>query len=406
MNKIDLVIKARSPLSLGKKKPGSVSEAENYIRGSVIRGAIASVMLNESGQQNRDLSENGGDFQEIFLGENAAIFHNAYPNQDQQSEVQVLPATTFSSKDNPGFRPSGNGVFDTLIDRFCAEGHDHPYDPNCPTDGDRVEPYQAFYTCHRDKYKTYSVSKRLLTRVGINRRRATAEEDILYSLEVLNESQKNGKEYQPATYTGSIFVENDAIANKLIDFINHRSFRLGGATSRGLGKVDIQANRGTIKNDISSRINKFNKRLHNRWQEWSSLFGEPENSLGSNERTYFTVDLQSDAILKENWIRTTVISENMLQEYAGVRDSSLQLHVAYSSYDYLSGWNAAWGRMKDIELITNQSAVYLYSTTNPDLWESGFQQLETKGVGDRTNEGFGQLQICHPFHLILWEEAK
>jgi hypothetical protein len=39
----------------------------------------------------------------------------------------------------------------------------------------------------------HSVSKRLLTRVGVNRRRATAEEQILYSIEVLNESQHNKK---------------------------------------------------------------------------------------------------------------------------------------------------------------------------------------------------------------------
>jgi CRISPR-associated protein Csx10 len=35
-----------------------------------------------------------------------------------------------------------------------------------------------------------------LTRVGINRRRATAEDEILYSLEILNESQdKEKKQY-------------------------------------------------------------------------------------------------------------------------------------------------------------------------------------------------------------------
>ena len=84
----------------------------------------------------------------------------------------------------------------------------------------------------------------------------------------------------------------------------------------------------------------------------------------SENQIYFTIDLQADAILTENWQHTTVISEAMLQEFTGVNDSSLKLHTVYSSYDYRSGWNAAWGLMKDVELVTNSGGVYLFSTTN------------------------------------------
>jgi CRISPR-associated protein Csx10 len=46
----------------------------------------------------------------------------------------------------------------------------------------------------------------------------------------------------------------------------------------------------------------------------------------------------------------------MLHQFAGVKDKdeSLHLEAAYSSYEYLSGWNAAWGLMKDVELITKK----------------------------------------------------
>ena len=48
MNRIDLEIKARSPLAIGKQKPSSsVSEADEYISGSVIRGAIAAQILQQ-----------------------------------------------------------------------------------------------------------------------------------------------------------------------------------------------------------------------------------------------------------------------------------------------------------------------------------------------------------------------
>ncbi|MCT7979028.1 type III-D CRISPR-associated RAMP protein Csx10 [Laspinema olomoucense] len=402
MNKIELTITAESPLAIGVKKPGSVSEASDYIPGSVIRGAVASVLLQQSGQENQDLSQEGGDFQTLFLGDRAAIFHNAYPGTTD-TEVLVIPTTAVSSKTKPGFKPKGNGVFDTLIDRFCAEQFGHPYDPNDPADNEgRVEPYSAFFSQKKGQYQTHAVTKRLLTRVGINRRRATAQEQILYSIEVLNETQ--GKENDPAIYRSKIYVEDDALAKSLIGFIQKHHFRLGGATSRGLGKVKIEPKASNVKNNLNERLAKFNQQLRQRWQTWNNIFGK-KNQQWQDKHTYFTLDLQSDAILTEDWLRTTVISPAMLCDFAGVDDASLELCVAYSSYDYRSGWNSAWGRMKDIELITNKGGVYLFSTENPKLWEPALSKLEVSGVGDRTPEGFGQVLVCNPFHLVFRENA-
>ncbi|AFY80155.1 type III-D CRISPR-associated RAMP protein Csx10 [Oscillatoria acuminata] len=407
MNKIELTITAESPLAIGVKKPGSVSEASDYIPGSVIRGAVASALLQQSGRENEDLSQEGGDFQTLFLGDRAAIFHNAYPG-DRDTEVLVIPTTAVSSKTKPGFKPKGNGVFDTLIDRFCAEQFDHPYDPNDPADNEgRVEPYSKFFSEKEGEYKIHFVTKRLLTRVGINRRRATAQEQILYSIEVLNETQ--GKENEPTLYRSNIYVEDDALAQSLILFIKDHNFRLGGATSRGLGKVKmeavkIEATASQVKNNLNERVTKFNQQLRQRWQTWNNIFGT-KNQQWQDKRTYFTLDLQSDAILTEDWRRTTVISPAMLRDFAGVEDPSLELCVAYSSYDYRSGWNSAWGRMKDIELITNKGGVYLFSTENPKLWEPALSKLEVSGVGDRTSEGFGQVLVCNPFHQVFRENA-
>jgi CRISPR-associated protein Csx10 len=416
MKRIQLEIKALSPLAIGRQKPGgSISEVENYIPGSVIRGAIAAQILKQSGHQSTNLAENGGDFQALFLGENSAIFHNAYPATIEgdkrtivQPEVWVLPATALSSKTESGFKsskPPKHGVFDTLIDRFCAERYGYPYDPTCPTNGGRVDTVDfSFYSKLNGKYYKHSVNKRLLTRVGINRRRATAEEQILYSIEVLNESESKGKNPKPVIYTTAIFV-TDNLADTLRQFIdNHReSFRLGGSASRGLGKVEIKAKTVDVKSEIVERIKQFNEKLRTRWNQWS-IFGNPLEELESN-RTYFTLDLQSDAILTEQWQRTTVILEAMLQQFASIGDESLKLESAYSSYDYRSGWNAAWGLMKDVELVTNKGSVYLFSTTQPDSWLEVLEELELKGVGERTPEGFGQVQVCNDFHLVFREKA-
>ena len=403
MREIQLKITALSPLAIGRKKPGSVSEAGDYIPGSVIRGAIASVIIQQSNLQNPDLTATNNDFQSLFLNENAAIFRNAYPAPSaQEAKIKVLPATALTSKTNPGFKPKGYGVFDTLIDRFCAENYGYPYDPNCPQDGGRVEPYKGFYSKQNSKYCPHSVTKRLLTRIGINRRRVTAEEQILYSLEVLNETQ----EQKPMVYRSSIMVEDNHLAESLEQFLNHNSqnIRLGGAASRGLGKVKIEARvcPPSKKSDVATSIEGFNQELQQRWQLWGTLFG----NLPLEERTYFTLDLQSDAILMENWRRTTVISPEMLQKFTGIH-APLTLEVAYSSYDYVCGWNSAWGLLKDVDLITNKGGVYLFSTIadKKNDWIQALEKLSREGVGDRISEGFGQIEVCSEFHTVFREDV-
>ncbi|WP_445627671.1 type III-D CRISPR-associated RAMP protein Csx10 [Nostoc sp. DSM 114167] len=448
MKRIKLEITALSPLAIAGKKPGSVSEAEDHIPGSVIRGAIASHILQLSNQQTPRIAEqnlaDGGDFATLFLSDEPAIFQNAYPgvakilsnphnNKSElisrvvDDEVMVLPATAVSSKTNPGFKPRGNGVFDTLIDRFCADAYNYPFDPSDPksleekTDA-RVEPYNGFYSCKDGKYRSHSVSTRFLTRVGINRQRATSQDDILYSIEVLNESfteNPQGQNWHPVVYRSAIILKHEYLAKSLTKFINDNSqlFRLGGATSRGLGKVKIKAEIENAATNVEARFKEFNQQLQDRWQLWS-VFGEPEENLLAG-RTYFTLDLQSDAILTENWRRTTVISPKILCEFVGLYDEFvklnpeaqndyLKLEVAYSSYSYRSGWNSAWGLMKDIELVTNRGGVYLFSTNqaNEQLWINKLKELELQGVGDRISEGFGQVQICNEFHTVFREKAK
>ncbi|MCP6759992.1 MAG: CRISPR-associated RAMP protein Csx10 [Fischerella sp. CENA71] len=433
MKRIELTIKALSPLAIGKQKPGgSINEVEQYIPGSVLRGAIAKHILHRAGMELENLAANGGDFAHLFLEENAAIFQNAYPavakvgtkHQIVNNTIKVLPATAVSSKANPGFLPKGHGVFDTLIDWFCAEQFNHPYDPSSLKALEqgvdpRVETYNSLYSKHNGQHCTHAATSRLLTRVGINRYRATSSDDILYSIEVLNEAfiTANGnknKQWDNYVYRGYVNVPNDSLAKKLTDFINDNSkvFRLGGSVSRGLGKVKISADEVPFTDDISSRINKFNQELYKRWQEWSDAFGDrTPNPISETlteslrERTFFTLNLHSDAILTDNWQHTTVISPEMLKQFAVVEDSSLQLHTAYSSYSYRSGWNSAWGLMKDVELVTNKGSVYLFSTPNRQLWEKALSKLEWRGVGDRTCEGFGQVEICNEFHQIFRENA-
>lgn len=419
MKKLSLTVTALSPLAIGRKKPGgSVSEVETYIPGSVLRGAIASHIIAFAAPAS-PTQDDSDSFHALFTGPQPVIFQNAYPAiaqidhnrlQSVASLVQVIPATAVTSKTDPGFTSSGNsGVFDTLIDRFCAEQVGYPYEPTPPdarAGNDQVEAFSGFYSREEDQHYAHPSSSRFLTRVGISRRRAVAADQILYSVEVLNESFLTDSRAQPPVwesviFTGEIVVPDDELADLLLQFINRRSqdLRIGSSRSRGLGKVSLKARDTSLASDLPERVRQFNQALKARQDRWSVL---QEGAPTFEGRTFFTVGLHSDAILTERWRSTTVLSPEMLQAIPDApADTSLQLHAAYSSYGYRSGWNSAWGLMKDQALVTNKGSTYLFSTSQGESWTAALEQLERFGIGDRTPEGFGQIKICNPFHTIF-----
>ncbi|WP_373542898.1 CRISPR-associated RAMP protein Csx10 [Chamaesiphon sp.] len=432
MIRINLEITAHSPLAIGRQKPGgSISEVETYIPGSVIRGAIAGLMIREARKTGTDFANDpDSDFKTLFI-DGGGIFQNAYPaiadlgdRLQVNSDVRVLPATALSAKGKPGFKPKGNGVFDSTIDRFYADLFGQVYDPNCPKDGGRVDPYKVFYSRSDDRYLVHSTSTRLLTRAGINRRRATAEDQLLYSIQVLDEVKcKNGKDVSMA-FCGSILVV-ESIAEDFYDYLkrNAQNLRLGGSTSRGLGKVSLKLpEKESLKlqptnlspekeepkdpsSDLRERLGAFNTAFQNRWRLWRMF----DRSVldPTIDRTYFTIGLQSEAILTERWQRSIVISPAILQTAAGNLSGEVKLEAAYSSYDYRSGWNNAWGLMKDTELVTDRGSVYLFSveSAHQEEWIAALTNLENRGIGDRTMEGFGQVRVCDEFHRVFREEA-
>lgn len=415
MKRISLKITAQTPLAIGQRKPGgSVSEAMDYIPGMVIRGAIATEILKlaPAGPDPED------DFHRLFLDETAAIFRNAYPavakvDEDsyaiRDAAINVLPATALSAKTDSGFKPARAGVFDSLIDSFCAREQGLFYEPS-DIKGNPVEPLNGFYSHDGQHYYRHAVNKRLLTRVGINRRRATAQDEMLYAIEVMNESQGK-QEKVPTVYRGSILIRDnrDDLATQLKEFLQQYCdrMRLGGSASRGLGLVEVEAALEDVDAPVdllSQRITAFTDTLKERWKWWNVLGQLSSDPL--KDRTFFTLDLQSDAILTENWRRTMVMSKAMLSQYLGIDKADLELHMAHSSYDYRSGWNAAWGLPKDMELVTKMGSVFLFSM--PEMKEDEYYRqlvnLELYGVGERCSEGFGQVKVCDQFHQVMREE--
>ncbi|MBM3237486.1 hypothetical protein FJZ31_14445 [Candidatus Poribacteria bacterium] len=349
-----------------------------------------------------------------------------------------------------------HGVFDTLINRLIAEeqlneNNDLPllYAPNCPVCGGCVEPFQGFYSAVPSweglgvggKYKSENIGTRILSRIPINRSRKVAEEDLLYHLSVLNHVTKSGadallRNSQATAQTtplvakpspkespdevgsgdsigvfrtrliGSVTVPK-RLAKDLTEVLKHRIHNLGGGSARGLGRVKIDVipednnpQSSTQSAVFKNRLDAFNRKIAEAERKFQAL-----GKTTAIDGTYFTVDLHSDAILYDasGWQPTTILTAEMLQKATNC-DAQVELLRSYARYTYCNGWNAAWGMLKETEVITQMGSVFVFKTKNIEAWYEPLRKLELYGIGERRGEGFGQLKICDEFHLRTRDE--
>lgn len=368
----------------GRKPTGQVIEAIQHIRGGLLRGAVADAWLAAA-----ESSEPDADFEQLFLGDDAGIFRNCYPGSS------VLPATAFGCKDLGGFPTADNekkhGIFDTLLERLASEEAGRLYNPKCPQCGDdegRVEAQRGFYTQSGDSYQKKTLNTRLLTRVAINRQRKVAADELLYNLNTIDPLSANDKN---VSLYGSARIPS-ALVSKVADILQKEVKRLGGGGSRGLGRVCVKVENRDDTDSLEKRICDFNAALR---AVWDGAFGGG----------YFSITLQSDAILDQNWQRCMILSAEILQAAASCT-VDVELIRSFASYDYAGGWNATWGLPKETELATCIGSVFVFRTSDIDAWMPALRTLERIGIGSRREEGFGQILICDRFHLQTWEQVK
>lgn len=424
MKEIAYLITARSPLAINERKPGGsqYQEGLNYIPGRLVRGAVAAQVLRTC--QDRAHERSHADCPDpklcnALFGEEIQ-FHDARPSKEDREGPHLLPATATTCKDNAGFRSedpqekSPHGTFDTLLDRACWEALSPAglqFVPRCPVCGGRTKAASGAYSRKGTGYSNETVSRELLVRVAINRRRAVAEDELLYAVNALSPyvlASKPGAcqeaDLVPACYAGTVSVPDDAQLaeeiNKALQAVHH----LGAGSSRGLGRVEVTLGDGVAITPMDDRIRAFNEALIRRWQRMQGLASADSAPQG----WYFSATLQSDALLTaDGWQPTMRLEPQMLWNAcgeAGAAPADLELVRCYTTPSGQGGWQGAWGLPKETALAVQAGAVYLYRTTNPSGWDVRLHNLEERGVGERRAEGFGRVRICDPFHYEALKE--
>lgn len=384
-----IIIVARSALVFPARKPSAQFAASlDYVPGRVIWGALGARLRATP----------------------AARFGNALPSRAGDAWTRVIPATAMSCKASHGFlKDGGHGVFDTLIDRVCAEELEPAaltYDPRCADCGERADTQTGMYAhAAGDAWRTRSVQRRMLTRVAINRALGSAEPGLLYSPIALSEMSTftDGEETHDeiTRFVGSAW-NLDETARTALEAIT----MLGGRTSSGLGRVRVTVEPGDEPAGLTARITELNRRVAARWTLFQRSFAPQANPGWSPDGwRVFTVGLQSDAILQEDgWRPTMIFSAQQLHEATGL-DATLVR--AQASSQIVGGWNVRWNRPKSAAVATVAGSVFLFRTAAPEpAITEALTRLEQDGIGQRRAEGFGIVRCCDEFHTEAIGDAR
>jgi CRISPR-associated protein Csx10 len=368
-----LMLESLSPLCIGSYKATQFIHTEEEIPGSVIRGAFARHIGMKKGKSS--ILKAVSDMRFGFF--RPTLKNASYP----------FPLTSQQCKSSPGFRGKGHGIFDSLLLNLVYEeiGGETPWEVfevplriTCRECGSEIETVKGYYT-RNDRYTEVKVTHTSQTKVPIDRRRRSSREGKLYNIAGIEPHTK---------FVGRIWCPDEQVA-EVMEALER--FGVGALTGRGFGSLNVKRNGNVNIGTVEKRLEEFNKKLLNVWKDISSLV-RSENAPSEPEATYFTVDLLSPAILTYP-IPTTRLSLTI----EGTRYEPVYWVTGPA---FIGGWSPALGLPKSTHLGADIGSTYVFKT-DLDLSTllENLDELEKRGIGFRSNEGYGEILVCHPFHL-------
>lgn len=410
LTRLELDIRLESPLLAGSDHSyGPYRDTRDYLPGAALRGALAQVLLDACGQREH-LEDHQAcparkdcDFYTIFRAEPFPIFENCYPSVTGGMSYP-LPLTARTCKYYAGFEEEDSGrarhgagdivvrqlVFEEMLD--SSEVHPLPllYEPRCPVCRRAIKPYRGFYGEGGPKYYRVNVPLSRTSRTAINRSRGVAEDGMLYSLQVMEPQTKQ----KPFSLRGSVVLDEDRMA--LLEGALEKVHRVGSGRSRGLGKIRIQ----TLGYDsvpwvsLDRRVTSFNDEVG---KERAFYYKAKGLQPPRDASWLFTIDLLSDALL----IAQGLPAARLPPEQLNLGHDKISLIRSFARHRTVGGWAAGAGLPRTTELATVMGSVFVYRVEGADLEEllPSLEELKRRGVGRERERGFGQVQICSPFHL-------
>lgn len=361
---IGLSLTTRSPALLSAGPPAfNLLETMEMIPGNTLRGLLAARWeeMHESLPPDAVFTEE--IFPRLFLDRETRW---GFANLDGS---QVIPLSAHSCKYDGGFSADGgHGVVDVLLDPGPGGRKD------CSKCKHPLDYFSGFFS--NSGPRQLRVAKRLITRTAIDPVTGTAAQGRLYSQRVMAEGQ---------SFMAAVELPED-LAPHLKNLL--KGGFIGGVglgRSRGQGWVEVKE---------APPPSCDWPPLRERFDRFQALFGEP----------VMAVTLLSDSLVQDEYMRdrTALIIEDLQDAFTplGLNPSDWSKdHVrAFAATRLVSGFDGPPLCLPRIpRRAITAGSVFLFTATVNNPWIPTGSGLGW--VGDLSQEGYGRVALCHPFHL-------
>ena len=376
MKRYRSVVEVMSPVAISlRRATGNSLETRTYIPGTALRGALAQAYQEGAGKTSDP------EFEALFL----------------QRKVRVGDQRPFGERPWPcsarecADEKDGHSPVDLLLQK----GAHQPMAPTCafpgqgPDDkcGAKRRPLDGFYQATTRGFANVDLKRRRIAHTQIHPEFLRAMTGQFHTSTVLPEELR---------LEGFIWAEDEAAAYLEALVGEERVLYVGRGRSRGQGRVSVRLREETPEpaERSTKRIRDFNYEAHTIYP-----------ALGS--KVLFSCSLLSGAILLNEWLmaRSMVEPSDLRCDSAGYRPMA-----AFLRTETLAGWNAGAGFPRsEVEMVAPGSCFLFGHEMAGGERELEYARLagtlaevEAQGIGERREEGFGEVAFCEPIH---WERA-
>jgi len=390
-------IELRSPLLMGTDREYALFvETRDYVPGGVLRGSLARLLQEQKARQ---------EFAAMFgAGTPEPFFENLHPSWSAPSSYP-RPLSARTCKHHEGFKSEGeaqHGVGDILSRQSVFEEMVKDtqarlpllYTPRCPTCKSEVEPPKTrFYEETAGNYQPIKAPVRRISRTAIERRRHTAADQLLYTLDTIEPGKQESAGHPPLFFLGQIRCNTDQ-ANVLKQWLPQIQW-LGQGRSRGLGQIKLKLVNNTEKlKPLAERLNELDQAVRKEWPFYQRVAHATPLAPDTH---FFSLDLLSPTIFTRFGLPSVEPDLADLQ-----LDGKAIICRAFVERETIGGWHMGAGLPRRTLLATAMGSVYLIKTTGLSVKElvERLQPVEANGLGLERGRGFGRVLISSPFHTI------
>jgi len=370
----------QSPLIIQQNRQSNSSENLPFLPGSSLRGALAAQFLRNGGNSGQE------EFRQLFI-EDPLYFPNLLPAGRNKTIPKILPLTSVSCKREAGFLAQNkHGVVDLLAsnlkERMFEQTTDDKICEKCRQDMKSIGGFWNGDTTSPEHFRPSMLYQR---HTGIDRVTGTVAESVFFIRQSLADYFRDSEtgQYKRQWLSGGIYLNN--LQRSLLEPLLETPVFAGADRTSGMGELQLSVD------EASELAPTFDI------GKWDSHFKKKLADLGVGDLPqgkYFSINLESDAILVDQFLRPAPQLELDLE--------GVQLVAQFTKAKTIRGWQSSWGLPKHDDIGFTMGTVFLFRYSGSSQ-QSLNQYLGAKlisGIGLRREEGFGKISICNPVHTI------